>query len=62
MISGSRYDGSLFSLHIEGWIRGIDILLIQSFPQLLDAFAESLEVDDLPLTKEFDHIVYIGIV
>lgn len=29
---------------------------------MMDAFAESLEVDDLPFTEEFDHIVDIRII
>ena len=51
-----------FFLHVKGWVHGVNILLIQLFPQLLDAFAKPLEVDDLPLPQELDHIVYIGIV
>jgi len=43
-------------------IHEVDILLIQLFPQKLDSLTESLEMDDLTLSEEFDHIVHIRIV
>ncbi len=36
--------------------------MVQLFPQQLDGFAEALEVDDLPLPQEADHIVDIRII
>lgn len=49
-------------LHIKCRIHKIDVLLIEFFTQKLDCLAEPLEMDDFPLAKEPNHIVYIGIV
>ncbi len=49
-------------LHIHRRIHIVYIFLIQLFPELLHTFAEALEVNDFPLTPEFDHIVHIGVV
>ena len=54
--------GNSRNLQIHGRIHPVYIALIQLFPQQLHGFAESLEVDDLPLTQEFDHIVHIRII
>ena len=51
-----------FFLHVKGWVHGVNILLIQLFPQLLDAFAKPLEVDDLPFPEELDHITDIRVI
>lgn len=40
----------------------IHISLIQFFPQKLNGLSEALEMDQLPLPEEFNHIVYIRIV
>ena len=49
-------------LDIESRIHKVNILLVQLFPQELHGFAETLEVNDLPFTQEFDHIVNIRII
>lgn len=49
-------------LQIHRRIHAVNILLVQLFPQLLDTFAEPLEVNDLPFPQEFDDIVDIRIV
>lgn len=40
----------------------VDILFIEFFAQKLDRLTKPLEVYDLTLTKEFDHIIYIWII
>ena len=47
---------------VDRWIHEINISAVQFFAQELDRFAESLEVYDLPLPEELDHIVHIGVV
>ena len=49
-------------LDIESRIHKVNILRVQLFPQELHGFAETLEVNDLPFTQEFDHIVNIRII
>ena len=50
------------SLHIKCGVHAVNVRWIQLFPQLLNAFAEALEVDDLPFPEKFDHIIHIRIV
>ena len=52
----------LFSLHIKGRVGGVDIALIQLFPKQLGRFSEALEMDDLPLPQELDHVVHIRVI
>ena len=49
-------------LNIKRGIHAVHILLIQLFTQLLHAFSEALEMDDLPFPQELDHIVHIRII
>ena len=49
-------------LDVKCRVHKVDIFLVQLFTQELHGFAETLEVDDLSLSQEFDHIVYIGVV
>ena len=49
-------------LHVERRIHIVNILLIQLLPQEFHGLTESLEMDDFPLSEEFYHIVYIGII
>ena len=51
-----------FSLYIYRRVHIVHILLVQLFPQKLNGFAKSLEMHDLSLAKELNHIVYIGVV
>lgn len=51
-----------FVLQINRGVHAVHIALIEPFPQKLDGFAKSLEVHDLPLPQELDHIVHIRIV
>ncbi len=48
--------------HIKSRIHTIDVFLIQFFSEQLHSLPKALEVNDLPLTQEFDHIINIGIV
>lgn len=48
--------------HIDSWIHKVDILGIQLFPKKLAGFPKSLEVYDLTLPEELDHIVYIRVI
>ena len=52
----------LFSLHIKGRVGGVDIALIQFFPEQLGRFSEALEVDDFPFPQELDHVVHIRVI
>ena len=52
----------LFSLHLKGRVGGVDIALIQLFPEQLGRFSEALEVDDLPFPQELDHVVHVRVV
>ena len=49
-------------LFVKSRIHGIDIFLVQSFPKELNGFAKTLEVNDLTLAQELDHIIDIGII
>lgn len=40
----------------------VHIFLIQLLPQQLHGLTKALEMDDFPLTQEFDHIVHIRVV
>lgn len=48
--------------HIYSWIHMVYVLLIELFPQKGNGFTKPLEVNDFPLTKEFDNIIYIRII
>ena len=49
-------------LQIDGRIHAVDIALVELPAQQLDGLAKALEVDDLPLPQEFDHIVHIRVI
>ena len=49
-------------LHIDSRIHAVYIFLIQLFSEQLHSLAKTLEVYDLPLPEEFDHIVYIRVI
>ena len=49
-------------LQIKSRVHAVNIFLIQLFTQLLNGFAEPLEMNNFPFPKKFDHIIYIGIV
>ena len=51
-----------FLLQIQSRIHIVHVFLVQLFPQELHGFAETLEVNDLPFTQEFDHIVNLRII
>ena len=53
---------SFYDLHIEGRVGGVDIALVQLFPEQLGGFSEALEVDDLPLPQEFNNVVHVRVV
>lgn len=53
---------SLEALQIEGRVGSVDIALVQLFPEQLGSLAEALEVDDLPLPQELDHVVHIRVI
>lgn len=36
--------------------------MVQLLPQQLDGLAEALEMDNLPLTEELDHVVHIRVI
>ena len=48
--------------HIKGRVHEIHIFLIQFLPEQLHGFPESLEMYDLPLPEELDHVIHIGII
>ena len=52
----------LFTLLIERRIHEIHILLVQFLPEQLHGLAETLEMDDLPLPQEADHIIHIRVI
>ena len=62
MYNASQVGTHCFFLDIDGRIHEIHILLIQFLPQQLHSLAEPLEMNDLPLPQEPDHIVYIRII
>ena len=49
-------------LFVESGVCKIDVLLIHAFLGQRDGLTETLEVDDLPLTEEADHIVDVRII
>ena len=53
---------SLEALQIEGRVGGVNIALVQLFPEQLGSLPEALEVDDLPLPQELDHVVHIRVI
>ena len=57
-----KWDALFFVLDVDGRIHEINILLVQLLTQQLHCFAEALEMNDFPLTKEADYIVHIGII
>ena len=52
----------LSALHIEGGIHTVHVLLVQFFPQKLYGFTETLEMNNFPLTEEFDNIIHIRVI
>lgn len=50
------------SADVKAGIHGVHVFLVQPLPQALDGLAEALEVDDLPLPQEFDHVVHVRVV
>ena len=49
-------------LQIDGGVHAVHILLVQLLPKLFNGLAETLEMDNLPLPQEPDHIVDVRIV
>ncbi len=49
-------------LHVKCRIHAVNILLIQLFPKLLQAFSKSLEMHQLSLTQELNDVVYIRVI
>ena len=47
---------------IKSRVHEIYILLVQLLPEQLYRLAEALEVDNLPLPKELDHIIHIRVI
>ena len=58
----AAYCGRPVLSQIDGGVHGVDIALVQLPAQELDGLAEAMEVDDLPLPQEFDHIVHIRVI
>ena len=50
------------ALHVDGRIHKVYILSVQLLPQQLNSLPEPLEVDDLTLPEEADHIINIRII
>ena len=57
-----RHRRSLFLSDVECRIHVIYVFLREFFPQQLHSFTKALEVNDFPLTKEFDYIIHIRII
>lgn len=58
-----RYSVNIIeSSSIESGIHIINVLLVQFFPQNLERLSKALEVNNLTLPKEFNHIIYVGII
>lgn len=51
-----------FLLQIDCRIHAVYVSLVKLLAQQLNGFPEALEMDDLPLPEELDHIVYIWVV
>ena len=49
-------------LHIKCRIHIVHIFLVQLLTQQFHRLAKSLEMDDLPFSEEFNHIVHIRII
>ena len=49
-------------LHIKCRIHIVHILLVQFLTQQFNGFSEPLEVDNFPLSQEFDDIVHVRII
>ena len=49
-------------LHIKSWVHIIYIPLVKLFAEQLQCFTKALEVYDLTLPEEFDHIIDIRII
>lgn len=49
-------------LQIYRWVHIVYIFCIQLFPEQLAGFPKTLEMHDLPLPKEFDHVVHIRVI
>ena len=47
---------------VEGRVGIIHVFLVQLFPHLLNGAAKTLEVDDLPLPEEADHVGDVGVI
>lgn len=54
--------GNICCLQINCGIHTINITLIQLFTEQLDCLAKALEVNNFPLTQEFDYIIHIRII
>lgn len=54
--------GALFLLPIQSRVHVIYVFLIQPFPKKLAGLTETLEMNDLPLPQELDHVVHIRVV
>lgn len=52
----------IFNLHINCGVHIVHIFLIELFPQKLNGFAESLEMDNFPFPEELDGVIDIRIV
>lgn len=49
-------------LFIKTWVKSIEVLRIKRIGHKPQSFAESLEVNDLPLTEELNDIAHIGVI
>lgn len=57
-----KMTAAVYLLHIHCRIHEVNVFLIQFFTKELHCFPKSLEVDNLPLSQEFDNIVYIRVI
>ena len=49
-------------LQVDGRVHAVDVPLIQLPAQKVYGLAEPLEMDDLPLPEELDHVIHIRII
>ena len=49
-------------LQVDGRVHAVDVPLIQLPAQKLYGLSEPLEMDDLPLPEELDHVIHIRII
>lgn len=49
-------------LNVKSRVHIVNVLLIQFLAQQLNSLAKPLEVNDLTLTQEFDHVVDIRVI